>query len=156
MRNAEEAGSAWRPSIRNDRACATGAIFIGLGGRRNGAAGQRYHRPLSLLLVDHRNHFKSVNDRFGHDAGDRAPRRRWPIALQVDRRRRGTDCRPGVGGEEFVLLLPETDAEKAATVADCICAAIRDETIRAGDGRSACRSASARRPPRSACPAWRR
>jgi diguanylate cyclase (GGDEF)-like protein len=73
---------------------------------------QRYGRPLSLLILDV-DHFKSINDRFGHDAGDQVLKN---IAAVCQAMKRQTDVAARIGGEEFLLLLPETD-EAAAVIA---------------------------------------
>ena len=75
---------------------------------------QRYGRPLSLLLVDVDN-FKAVNDRFGHAAGDVVLQR---IAQHCRAARRESDLVARVGGEEFAILLPETDESSAAELAN--------------------------------------
>ena len=72
---------------------------------------QRYMRPLSLLILDIDN-FKSINDRFGHAAGDNVLIAMGKICNSAKRK---TDVLARVGGEEFALLLPETD-EAAATI----------------------------------------
>jgi diguanylate cyclase len=59
--------------------------------------------------------FKSINDTFGHDAGDRLLRR---IGLLFNKHRRRDDFIARIGGEEFALLLPGTDLELAFGVAD--------------------------------------
>lgn len=69
---------------------------------------------LSLILID-LDHFKVVNDHFGHQAGDRALRR---IAELIDEMIRDTDCAFRYGGEEFLLLLPSADLEQARQVAE--------------------------------------
>ncbi|GAB4276788.1 MAG: hypothetical protein Kow0092_32570 [Deferrisomatales bacterium] len=75
---------------------------------------QRYGAPLSLILFD-LDHFKRINDTFGHKAGDQVLKTFTQIAgnqlRQVD-----FFCR--YGGEEFVALLPETPLEAAVTVAE--------------------------------------
>jgi len=74
---------------------------------------RRYSRPLSVLMMDI-DHFKRINDRFGHHAGDQALKR---FAEIVRREKRQSDLLGRLGGEEFALLLPETrvrDAEKVA------------------------------------------
>jgi len=81
---------------------------------------QRYQRPLSLLMVDI-DHFKMVNDRFGHDAGDEAL---TLIAEACRERQRASDVVGRIGGEEFALLLPETDLAQAVVVAERIRAAV--------------------------------
>lgn len=66
---------------------------------------RRYHRPLGLILCD-LDHFKGINDTFGHGVGDEVLReftRR--VSGQV---RQGVDWLARLGGEEFVLVLPET------------------------------------------------
>ena len=75
---------------------------------------QRYHHPLSLFILDI-DHFKQVNDTYGHAAGDQVL-----IKLaEVSRRLlRATDMCGRLGGEEFVGLLPETPADQAYTVAE--------------------------------------
>ena len=81
---------------------------------------QRYQRPLSLLMVDI-DHFKMVNDRFGHDAGDEAL---TLITEACRERQRASDIVGRIGGEEFALLLPETDLAQAVVVAERIRAAV--------------------------------
>src|SRR5690606_4269158 len=65
----------------------------------------RYGRPLSLLVID-LDHFKSINDRFGHEAGDDVLCR---TARIIEGSIRDIDTAARFGGEEFVVLLPETD-----------------------------------------------
>ena len=78
------------------------------------AFARRHHRPLSLLIGD-LDFFKRVNDRHGHAAGD-AVLRAVAGALMEARRRGDTVAR--VGGEEFAVILPETDVAEAAQVAE--------------------------------------
>lgn len=75
---------------------------------------RRYGHPVALLMVDV-DHFKSINDQFGHDAGDRALRLLARVATKICR---GADVVGRVGGEEFAILLPETRIEKALRVAE--------------------------------------
>jgi two-component system cell cycle response regulator len=75
---------------------------------------ERHTRSLSCLMTDI-DHFKRINDRFGHAAGDEV--------LRESARRIVTACRASdivgrYGGEEFLLLLPETSAEDAVTTGD--------------------------------------
>jgi diguanylate cyclase (GGDEF)-like protein len=81
---------------------------------------QRYQRPLSLLTIDI-DHFKMVNDRFGHDAGDKALTQ---VAETCRERQRTSDIVGRIGGEEFALLLPETDITQAIVVAERIRGAV--------------------------------
>lgn len=70
--------------------------------------------PLSLLMIDI-DHFKAVNDRFGHDAGDRVLAR---MAEVLREEKRGADIAARLGGEELVLLLPDTPLNEAYIVAE--------------------------------------
>ena len=71
-------------------------------------------RALSILVADI-DHFKSVNDRFGHDAGDAVLRE---FAARLKRNTRGIDLACRMGGEEFVVIMPDTDIEKACSVGE--------------------------------------
>src|SRR6516165_5155019 len=75
---------------------------------------QRHWRPLSLLMVDI-DQFKSINDRFGHDAGDHVI---VQIAEICRQQKRKSDVVARFGGEEFLLLLPETQLSEAQVVAE--------------------------------------
>jgi two-component system, cell cycle response regulator len=66
-------------------------------------------RPLSLLIMD-MDHFKSVNDTYGHDVGDEVLRQLAGMIVQTIR---SADLAARYGGEEFVVLMPETDAARA-------------------------------------------
>lgn len=74
----------------------------------------RYGRPLSLLLIDCDN-FKQINDTWGHLAGDRVLQE---LARLVAESLRACDRAFRFGGEEFVVLLSETNAEDAGLLAD--------------------------------------
>jgi diguanylate cyclase (GGDEF)-like protein len=76
----------------------------------------RYGRPLTLMLLDI-DHFKEVNDRHGHEAGDDALRR---LARALRSALRSNDTAARYGGEEFALLLPETPKQEGAQVAERI------------------------------------
>ncbi|NJN17776.1 MAG: diguanylate cyclase [Oscillochloris sp.] len=81
----------------------------------------RYNHPLSMIMFD-ADHFKTINDRYGHLIGDQVLQ---TIAMRCQDSLREVDLIARYGGEEFVVLLPETDAVQALIVAerlrDCIC-----------------------------------
>ena len=81
--------------------------------RRSGAA-------LSLLCLD-LDHFKQINDRYGHQAGDQVLK---SVAAEIQRSLRPADLLARVGGEEFHVLLPDTDLARAVDVAERIRAAL--------------------------------
>src|SRR5436853_7072844 len=78
------------------------------------ARADRTGQPLSLLIGD-LDHFKWVNDRFGHPTGDAVLRR---VAAELIKTERRTDLAARLGGEEFALLLPDTDGASAYLVAE--------------------------------------
>ena len=71
-------------------------------------------KPLSALIIDI-DFFKAINDTHGHDAGDDVLR---DFALRIKRSIRGIDLACRYGGEEFVIIMPETDMAVAAMVAE--------------------------------------
>jgi diguanylate cyclase (GGDEF)-like protein len=78
------------------------------------ARARRNHSALSLLMID-LDHFKTINDRFGHPAGDDVLRN---VAELMARSVRQTDRVARFGGEEFMLLLPDTSAADALHLAN--------------------------------------
>lgn len=76
----------------------------------------RYNHPLSILLFDI-DHFKNVNDNFGHQAGDEVLKR---LAATVDSLVRFCDIFGRYGGEEFIIVLAETDYHSAKIAAERI------------------------------------
>jgi diguanylate cyclase (GGDEF)-like protein len=92
---------------------------------------QRYRRPLSLLMVDI-DHFRRVNDAHGNVVGDHILKSLAPI-LQKSLRPADRACR--YGGEEFILILPETGEASAREVAERLREAVEKFTFRDGDGR---------------------
>ncbi|NEX62569.1 GGDEF domain-containing protein [Noviherbaspirillum galbum] len=87
--------------------------FFDVGGRELARA-RRNGRPVSLLLID-LDHFKPINDTHGHDAGDTVLKGFVQQALLELRR---VDCLCRMGGDEFAVLMPETDLPGASTVAN--------------------------------------
>ncbi len=82
----------------------------------------RHGGAVSVLMVDV-DHFKDVNDRYGHQAGDQVL---VSIANALRASLRTTDIVSRYGGEEFALILPETDAEAAQLAAERVRAAVRE------------------------------
>lgn len=74
----------------------------------------RYRQDFCFLMFD-LDHFKTINDTFGHDIGDEVLRRVGHVLRQV---MRGTDIFGRVGGEEFAVAMPETNLAAARTVAE--------------------------------------
>ncbi len=85
----------------------------------------RYHNPLSIVMVDI-DHFKRYNDSLGHEAGDEALRR---VARCLAAGIRASDAAFRYGGEEFVVLLPETHQDGARGVARRLVELVRREGI---------------------------
>jgi diguanylate cyclase (GGDEF)-like protein len=79
-------------------------------------AAARYGKRLSLILCDI-DHFKSVNDTYGHPAGDVVLK---GVARALQREARATDLVARYGGEEFAIVMPETDAPGALVIAERI------------------------------------
>jgi len=77
---------------------------------------KRYGRPFCVIMMD-LDRFKNVNDQYGHLMGDRVLK---AFSKLVTEQKRWSDVLGRLGGEEFSLLLPETDLESAQKVADRI------------------------------------
>lgn len=90
---------------------------------------RRYSHLLSLLMVDIDN-FKNYNDAYGHPAGDEALK---VIAETMQSKVRGVDVVGRYGGEEFVIILPETPKAHAAIVAERVRKAVAETTLPTGD-----------------------
>lgn len=85
-----------------------------LEGKREFSRARRYKRPLSLLMID-LDRFKEINDTFGHPVGDEALK---TLAHILRKAIREVDIFGRYGGEEFVLVLPETRREEAIAIAE--------------------------------------
>ncbi|GGQ41706.1 sensor domain-containing diguanylate cyclase [Couchioplanes azureus] len=100
--------------------------------RREVERANRFGRMLTVLVLD-LDHFKEVNDRYGHAAGDAVL---GEFARRVRLGLREVDVAFRQGGEEFVVLLPETDAYGGIIVAERLGAAVRDHPVVIDGGRS--------------------
>jgi two-component system, cell cycle response regulator len=94
------------------------------------ARAERYSRKLSVILTDI-DHFKSINDTYGHPVGDKVLKR---VAAILQQQARRTDVVARYGGEEFAVLMEETDRSGARIIAERIRKAIEAETFHADSG----------------------
>jgi len=88
---------------------------------------KRYHTPLSVVLID-LDHFKSVNDTYGHSAGDRALEKTGAVISDLIR---SMDFACRYGGEEFCLALPDTASEGAFSLAERLRKRLGEEAFQA-------------------------
>jgi len=86
----------------------------------------RHDRPLAVGMAD-LDHFKEINDRHGHLVGDSVLKR---VAQAITSGLRSADLVGRYGGEEFLLVLPESDEEGARVVAEKIRQAVADIQLR--------------------------
>jgi diguanylate cyclase (GGDEF)-like protein len=86
---------------------------------------ERYREPLSCVMIDV-DHFKHINDRFGHDAGDRTLRE---VSARLLKAVREIDVVARYGGEEFLLVLPSTNFSGALSVAERVWRAIGSDAF---------------------------
>jgi diguanylate cyclase (GGDEF)-like protein len=91
---------------------------------------KRYGRNLSVLMVDIDN-FKQINDRLGHDCGDLVLQK---VAGQLAQNLRNVDFVARIGGEEFVVVLPETDLNGAIEVGNRLRCAVKNNSIETAQG----------------------
>jgi diguanylate cyclase (GGDEF)-like protein len=89
---------------------------------------RRNKSPLTMVLIDI-DHFKVVNDRYGHAAGDRVLK---SLARMLQQRLRTSDLIGRYGGEEFVVLMPDTDGQSALGVIDTVRERFAQVSHRAG------------------------
>jgi diguanylate cyclase (GGDEF)-like protein len=94
------------------------------------AQAQRYGKRLSLILCDI-DHFKSVNDTYGHPIGDVVLK---GVARTLQKEARTTDVVARYGGEEFAVVMPETDAAGALVIAERIRERVKALVFETGQG----------------------
>ena len=90
-------------------------------------------KPLTILVLDI-DYFKAINDTHGHDAGDDVLRE---FAVRIRKSIRGIDLACRLGGEEFVIVMPETDMAVAAIVAERLRRRIASEPFAIAQGTKA-------------------
>ena len=91
---------------------------------------KRHHFPISIVVCDI-DRFKSINDTFGHEIGDKAL---TAFASIIQQTKRDEDTLARFGGEEFILMLPQTPAEGARQVAERIRQATEDMSLNVPSG----------------------
>jgi diguanylate cyclase (GGDEF)-like protein len=118
------------------------------------ARSRRYGRPSALVMLDV-DHFKSVNDTYGHAIGDQVLHQIVKIAGET---LRPMDVFGRLGGEEFAVLLPEADGDQAVTAAERLREAIANHPMRLPNGGTVHVTASfgvaALTPTFTSVPAW--
>jgi diguanylate cyclase (GGDEF)-like protein len=93
------------------------------------AVHKRYARPFGVLLMDI-DGLKRINDSHGHPAGDRVL---MQVAMSLQRSTRSVDVAARLGGDEFCVLAPEQEPEAAATLAERLATAVREEVATPDD-----------------------
>jgi len=114
IREAEERRELWKLATTDPLTGLANFRFLHETLHREIESVRRYGRPLALLMLD-LDGLKEINDRLGHEAGNRA------LRLLADRIRsclRGADFAARFGGDEFVILLPHTDLEEGRQLAE--------------------------------------
>ncbi|HET6389959.1 PleD family two-component system response regulator [Hyphomicrobium sp.] len=91
----------------------------------------RTGRSLSMLVADI-DHFKNVNDTYGHDVGDAVLRE---FSVRLRRNTRGIDLACRLGGEEFVIIMPDTDLTHAYQVGERLRACVASDEFAIGEGK---------------------
>ncbi len=86
---------------------------------------ERYEQQFSVWMLDI-DHFKKINDTYGHQIGDRVLEN---LAVNLVRMLRDTDVVARYGGEEFIIILPHTSLEQSASMAERICTAVAGMTF---------------------------
>ncbi len=129
-----------RESVNNTMALAVTDELTGLYNRRYFdrhlnvmlAKAHEQDRDMALMILDI-DHFKAVNDNHGHDIGDAVLRE---FAARLKRNIRGVDLACRFGGEEFVVLMPDTDTAQAEAVAERVRQAMAEKTFDVGAARA--------------------
>jgi diguanylate cyclase (GGDEF)-like protein len=91
---------------------------------------RRYENPLSLLIID-ADHFKSINDLYGHDTGDSVLKALCDAGSSIFRK---TDYFARIGGEEFAVILPHADQSQSYEVAERFLKRIEELTVKSEKG----------------------
>jgi two-component system cell cycle response regulator len=129
-----------RESVNNTMALAVTDELTGLYNRRYFdrhlnvmlAKAHEQDRDMALMILDI-DHFKAVNDNHGHDIGDAVLRE---FAARLKRNIRGVDLACRFGGEEFVVLMPDTDTAQAEAVAERVRQSMAEKAFEVGAARA--------------------
>jgi diguanylate cyclase (GGDEF)-like protein len=140
-RQLESENAALGHSLRDASQAANRDALTGLFNRRHITAfaqplAERAHagiEPVVLCMIDV-DHFKAINDRHGHRVGDEVLR---AVATRLGTRLREADCLARIGGEEFMAVLRDCDAERGASVAQALRQQIADQAVRCTAGELA-------------------
>jgi diguanylate cyclase (GGDEF)-like protein len=97
--------------------------------KEEGERAKRHQHPLVIAMLDV-DHFKRVNDDYGHEVGDQVL---TDIAHTIDAQLRDYDLCGRWGGEEFLLLFPETNMADALAIVERVQKAVRELVVRVGD-----------------------
>lgn len=131
LRNALQYQDALKAALHDPLTGTGNRVAMDTAVRRELQMAQRYGQSLSLMMVD-LDYFKQINDRYGHAVGDEVLHEVAQTIMQVAR---ATDMTFRYGGEEFAVLLSNTDLEGAEIIAERVREAIAELDIQQGDQR---------------------
>jgi len=125
LRNALQYRDALLASLTDPLTGAGNRVALSNTLEREISLARRHKHPLSIMVMDI-DKFKSINDRFGHSAGDQILKE---IVVELQKSNRNTDLTYRYGGEEFVILLNQTDEEGALIIAERVREAIESMEV---------------------------
>ena len=139
-------GDRLRASVRDGLRLAAIDPLTGLWNRRSGLGqlraitqgARRKGTPFAVMVID-LDHFKAVNDTYGHPAGDAVLAE---VAARLTANLRPGDLLARIGGEEFLVALPDTDMARARAIAERLCLCVGERPVRLAGGRYVAMTAS--------------
>lgn len=129
LRNALLYRQAVQASLKDPLTGAGNRVALEQGLAREAELSRRHGQPLSVVMLD-MDHFKALNDTYGHQAGDAALK---AVVLLLREQLRNIDMVFRFGGEEFVLVLSNSGEDAASVVAERIRAAVQNLCLLIGD-----------------------